>query len=126
MAIASSFIAIVDDDSSVLRALQRLLSTQSWHSKIFRSGSQFLTSLDSELPECLILDLHMPEMSGLEVQNILVSRGIDIPTIIITSNSDAAMRERCISAGAIAYLSKPVRREDLFAAIDTARAAGRD
>jgi FixJ family two-component response regulator len=125
MAIASPFVAIVDDESSVLKALQRLLSTRSWVSKIFRSGSQFLASLDNELPDCLILDLQMPEMSGLEVLKALVSRGIEIPTIIITSNSDPAMRERCMSDGAVAYLSKPVHREDLFKAIDAARAARR-
>lgn len=125
MAIASPFIAIVDDDSSMLKALQRLLSTRSWHSKIFLSGSQFFASLDAELPDCLILDLQMPEMGGLEVQEILVSRGIEIPTIIITSNTDAAMRERCMAAGAVAYLSKPLRREDLFNAIGAARAASR-
>jgi FixJ family two-component response regulator len=121
MAIAFPFIAIVDDDGSVLKALQRLLSTRSWHSIIFRSGSEFLAALDAELPDCLILDLQMPEMSGLEVQKILVSRGIEIPTIIITSNTDAVIREGCMAAGAIAYLSKPVRREDLFKAIDAAR-----
>lgn len=125
MAIASPFIAIVDDDGSVLKALQRLLSTRSWHSKIFRSGSELLASLDAELPDCLILDLQMPEISGQEVQKTLVSRGIEIPTIIITSNTDAAMRERCMAAGAVAYLSKPVRREDLFKAIDAARGARR-
>lgn len=126
MAIVSPFIAIVDDDSSVLKALQRLLSTRSWHSKVFCSGSQFLASLDNELPGCLILDLQMPEISGLEVQKALLSRGIEIPTIIITSNSDAAMRERCISAGAVAYLLKPVHREDLFNAIDAACSRGRN
>jgi FixJ family two-component response regulator len=123
MAIASQIIAIVDDDSSVLRALQRLLSARSWVTKVFLSGSQFLASLDAELPGCLILDLQMPEMSGLEVLKTLVSRGIEIPTIIITSNKDAAMRERCMAAGAVAYLLKPVRRQDLFNAINAARAA---
>lgn len=126
MAIAPPFIAIVDDDGSVLKALQRLLSTRSWDSKIFRSGFEFLASLDAESPDCLILDLQMPEMSGLEVQKTLVSRGIEIPTIIITSNSDPAMRERCLAAGAVAYLPKPVRREDLFKTILAARGARRN
>lgn len=78
------------------------------------------------MPDCLILDLQMPEMSGLEVQKTLVSRGIEIPTIIVTSNPDAALRERCMAAGAVAYLLKPVRREDLFNAIDAAWAASRN
>lgn len=125
MAIVSRVIAIVDDESSVLKALQRLLSARSWVSKTFISGSEFLASLDAELPDCLILDLQMPEMSGLEVQETLLSRGIKIPTIIITSNADAAMRARCIAAGAIAFLSKPVHRQDLFNAVDAARATSR-
>lgn len=121
MTTANRFIAVVDDDSSILKALERLLSTRSLVTKTFRSGGLFLDSLNDELPDCLILDLHMPEMSGLEVQQTLASRGIEIPTIIITSNVDAAMRERCIDAGAVAYLPKPVRRAELFTAIDAAR-----
>jgi FixJ family two-component response regulator len=115
-------IAVVDDDSSLLRAIERLLSTRSWVTKTFRSGQQFLASLTDERPDCLILDLHMPEMNGLEVQETLISKGIDIPTIIVTSNMDAAVRERCLTAGAIAYLPKPVHRAELFAAIDAALA----
>jgi FixJ family two-component response regulator len=72
------------------------------------------------MPDFLILDLHMPEMNGLEVQQTLASRGIAIPTIIITSNTDEAMRERCMVAGAVAYLPKPVGRAELFTAIDGA------
>jgi FixJ family two-component response regulator len=103
-------IAVVDDDTSLLTAIERLLSTRSWVTKTFQSGQQFLASLTDGLPDCLILDLHMPEMNGLEVQQTLISKGIDIPTIIVTSNMDAAVRERCLTAGAIAYLPKPVRR----------------
>jgi FixJ family two-component response regulator len=126
MVATSRFIAVVDDDTSILKALERLLSARSWVTKTYRSGRQFLSSLNDELPGCLILDLHMPEMSGLEVQETLINRGIEIPTIIITSNTDAAMRERCMVAGAVAYLPKPVRRADLFAAIDAASAGGSD
>ena len=121
MAKHGRFIAIVDDDASLLKALERLLSTRSWATRIFRSGRQFLASLDNEIPDCLILDLHMPEMSGLEIQETLVNRGIKIPTIILTSNTDAAMRDRCMSAGAISYLPKPVKRADIFAAVDSVR-----
>jgi FixJ family two-component response regulator len=115
-------IAVVDDNSSLLTAIERLLSTRSWVTKTFQSGQQFLASLTDGLPDCLILDLHMPEMNGLEVQQMLISKGIDIPTIIVTSNMDAAVRERCLTAGAIAYLPKPVRPVQLFAAIEAALA----
>ena len=119
MAKTSRIIAVVDDDTSLLKALERLLSTQ-WTTKTFQSAKEFLASLPDGLPDCLIADLHMPEMSGLELQKLLTSEGIKIPTIIITANTDAGTRERCISAGAAAYLQKPVRRAELFAAIDAA------
>jgi FixJ family two-component response regulator len=116
-------IAIVDDDPSILKALAVLLSSRSLQAKTFQSGRQFLASLADELPSCLILDLQMPEMTGLEVQQDLARRGLKIPTIIVTAHDAAEMRVRCKSAGAIAYLSKPVRDELLFAAIDGATAA---
>lgn len=116
----SRIVAVVDDDTSLLRALERLLSTQQWTTKTFQSASEFLASLPNGLPDCLIADLHMPGMSGLELQQTLTSRGIKIPTIIITSNTDPAARQRCISAGAAAYLQKPLRRAELFAVIDAA------
>lgn len=120
----SRFIAVVDDDTSLLTAIERLLSTRSWATKTFRSGQQFLASLTDGIPDCLILDLQMPGMSGLEVRQALICQNVKIPTIIITSNSDPAMRERCMSAGAAAYLLKPVRRAELFSAIDAAAGVG--
>jgi FixJ family two-component response regulator len=118
----SRIVAVVDDDSSLLKALERLLSTQPWITKTFQSAKDFLASLPDGPPDCLIADLHMPEMSGLELQQTLTSRGIKIPTIIITSNTDPAARQRCMSAGAVAYLQKPVHRAELFAMIDAASA----
>lgn len=124
MANTSRIIAVVDDDFSLLTALERLLNTRSWAAKTFQSGQQFLASLTDRLPDCLILDLQMPGMSGLEVQQTLAGKDIRIPTIILTSNGDAAMRERCMSAGAVAYLLKPVGRAELFSAIEAAAAGG--
>jgi FixJ family two-component response regulator len=119
-------IAIVDDDPSILNALELLLSSRSLEAKTFQSGWQFLASLENELPSCVILDLQMPGMTGLEVQQDLARRGLNIPTIIVTAHDGAEMRARCESAGAIAYLSKPVRDDLLFAAIDgVTQAAGR-
>jgi FixJ family two-component response regulator len=124
MAKTSRIVAVVDDDTSLLKALERLLSTQPWVTKTFQSAKGFLASLPDGLPDCLIADLHMPGMTGLELQQILTSDGIKIPTIIITSNTDPAARERCMSAGASAYLQKPLRRAELFAAIDAASSSG--
>ena len=111
-------IAIVDDDPSVLKALARLLATHSFVTKTYLSAPQFLASLPDGLPDCLIADLQMPEMNGLQLQHDLARRGLQIPTIIITAHNEASVRERCKSAGAIAYLAKPVSDTTLFAAID--------
>jgi FixJ family two-component response regulator len=113
-------IAIVDDDPSVLKAMARLLGAHSFATKTYISAPQFLASLREGRPDCLITDLQMPEMTGLELQLNLAHRGVQIPTIIITAHDEAGMRERCKSAGAIAYLSKPVNNTALFAAIDAA------
>jgi FixJ family two-component response regulator len=113
-------VAIIDDDPAVLKALARLLRTRAFTAMTFQSGQQFLASLPKPLPDCLILDLQMPGMSGLEIQQDLARRGIRIPTIIITAHDEAGIRERCRSAGAIAYLAKPVPEAALFAAIEAA------
>jgi FixJ family two-component response regulator len=117
---ASPRIAIVDDDPSVLRALARLLRTRALTAKTFLSGQQFLASLQDEVPDCLILDLQMPEMTGLELHQDLERRGVEIPTIIITAHNEAETRERCVAAGTIAFLSKPINETSLFAAIELA------
>ena len=118
---SSSSIAIVDDDPAVLKALARLLGTRSFNTRTYLSGPQFLASLPEALPDCLIVDLQMPEMTGLELQQDLTRKGIHIPTIIITAHDEPGMRDRCKNAGAAAYLSKPVQDVLLFAAITAAK-----
>ncbi len=120
---AISVIAIVDDDPSVLKALARLLSTRSFTTRTFLSAPQFLAALSEGRPDCLIADLQMPGMTGLELQTELSRRQLHIPTIIITAHDEIGMRDRCTIAGAIAYLSKPVQDKSLFAAIETASGA---
>jgi len=113
----SGSVAIVDDDPAVLKALARLLSARSFVTRTYLSGPQFLFSLQDGVPDYLIVDLQMPEMNALELQHDLARRGIRIPTIIITAHDEIGMRERCKSAGAIAYLSKPVHDTELIMAI---------
>ena len=114
------WIAIVDDDASVLKALRRMLLVRGFQSKTFGSAQQFLTVLPDGLPECLIVDLQMPEMTGLELHHHLTRRGTQIPTIIITAHDDIRVRERAESSGVIDFLTKPLRNASLFAAIDKA------
>lgn len=123
----SPWIAIVDDDPSVLKALARFLTLRAIEVKTYESAHDFLASLPDELPECLIVDLQMPEMTGLELQHHLNRAGIRIPTIVITADRAAEMREQCRAAGAETYLLKPLEDITLLAAINDikARAARR-
>ena len=118
----SPWIAIVDDDPSVLKALARLLRTRAVEARTYTSAQAFLASLPDGLPECLIVDLQMPEMTGLELQRQLNREGIYIPTIVITAHNEIEMRELCTAAGAASYLLKPLQDNTLLAAINNVRA----
>lgn len=113
----TGFVAIVDDDSAVRKALARLLCASAIEARTFSSGREFLDSLPSGTPDCLIVDLQMPEMTGLELQLELARTGARLPTIIITAHNDAALRERCLAAGAAAYLLKPLDEGTLISTI---------
>jgi FixJ family two-component response regulator len=121
MAQDSPWIAIVDDDPSVLKALARLLKARGIEVRTYRSARDFLTSLPDGRPECLVVDLQMPEMTGLELQRHLIRTGIRIPTIVITAHNEGEMRELCKSMGASDFLSKPLQDTSLLAAIDKAK-----
>jgi FixJ family two-component response regulator len=121
MAQDSPWIAIVDDDPSVLKALARLLKVRGIEVRTYRSARDFLTSLPDGRPECLVVDLQMPEMTGLELQRHLIRTGIRIPTIVITAHNEGEMRELCKSMGASDFLSKPLQDTSLLAAIDKAK-----
>jgi len=120
----SASIAIVDDDPSVLRALGRLLRTCFSDTKTYCSAQEFIDSLPQSVPACLIVDLQMPEMTGLDLQNHLKRNGILIPTIIITAHNELATRKLCAAAGAHAYLLKPLQGPALIAAINAATDRG--
>jgi FixJ family two-component response regulator len=113
-------VSIVDDEKSVRDALARLLTAQSFHAKTFGSASAFIDSLGQARPDCLVVDFHMPEMTGLELQQYLKRAHIAIPTIIITAHDDAKIRQLCMAFGASAFLIKPLSNSVLIGAIKTA------
>jgi FixJ family two-component response regulator len=121
MADRSPSIAIVDDDPSVLKALARLLRARSFNVTTYQSAHEFLAVLPGNLPECLIVDWQMPNMNGLELLQDLRRAGIRVPAIIISAHGDTSVRQRYKSAGAIAFLSKPLQDSELLAAINRAR-----
>lgn len=103
-------VAIVDDDESVRRALRRLIFSFSYQPVGFASGEEFLASLVHTKPSCVLLDLHMPGLRGVGVLLRMRILGVTAPAIIITGLDETGMRERCIQAGAAAYLVKPLER----------------
>ena len=121
---ATYTVAIVDDDPSVRTALRRLLHAHGLETRVYASARDFLSSLSSGRPKCLLLDINMVEMSGLELQAELASIGARIPTIVTTAVRSEQLREQTLAAGAIDCLNKPVDSDALFGAIE--RAIGSD
>ena len=113
-------VAIVDDEESVRRALERLLRSAGFMVETFPSGAEFLLSLPEHPPACLVLDLHMPELSGLDVQLLIERERFNVPVIVITGHDTAEARARVIARGAKAYLRKPVDDKQLLSAINEA------
>ena len=101
-------VAVVDDEASVRKALRRLLAASDLDCALFASGRDFLDSLEGRCPDCVLLDLHMPGLTGLEVQRELSRGGMRVPAIIITGHDEPANRAQCLSAGAVAYVRKPL------------------
>jgi FixJ family two-component response regulator len=112
----TTVIGIVDDDASVLRALRRLLRGAGFAVKVFESAEEFLSLEHPETIQCLVLDVHMPGLSGFELQERLTAAQISIPVIFITANDDAPTRARA-QQGGVAYLPKPFDAQSLLAAI---------
>ena len=118
MSRTSLAIAVVDDEAPVRKALGRLLRAAGYGVATFGSGSEFLESLRASRPDCAILDLHLPGLSGLEVQQELSQQHISTPCIIITGKDEPGTSERALASGAAAYLRKPLDEAELLAAIN--------
>ena len=110
-------IAIIDDDESVCRAVRRLVRSLTMDAATFTSGQEFLDLLEampSFQPDCLILDVQMPGMNGLELKSRLAITGNTIPVIFITAHDEVGVREKTLAAGAVAFIRKPFNDELLI------------
>jgi len=116
----TKYVVLVDDDKAVRRAMARLIATFPYRVGTYPSGREFLDSLNAARPSCLIVDLQMQDMTGLELLHILVGKGLNIPTIVVTANDDPGMEHRCRLAGTVGFLVKPVLKDPLFKAIEAA------
>jgi FixJ family two-component response regulator len=113
-------ISIVDDDESVRDATEGLINSLGYPAATFASAEEFLNSDRVNDTTCLITDVQMPGLSGIELQRRLIAQGCTIPTIFVTAFPDERTRERALTAGAVGYLSKPFREESLIKCLDTA------
>jgi FixJ family two-component response regulator len=115
-----NIVVIVDDDEPLRDALESLLKAAGFNVGKFSSAEDFLASPDLERASCLILDVRLPGMSGIELQRKLRETGHTVPIVFVTAHGDATIRDLVIGAGAAGFLTKPVRREPLLEQVRSA------
>jgi FixJ family two-component response regulator len=108
---------VIDDDASLRESLSSLLRSIGLHVELFDSAAQFLKSKLPEVPSCLVLDVRLPGLSGLDFQAELLKNDVHVPIIFITGHGDIPMSVRAMKAGAIEFLTKPLREQDLLDAV---------
>jgi FixJ family two-component response regulator len=113
-------IAIVDDDPSVRTGLERLIRSAGWKAETFASAQEFLTRDSAEAPSCLVLDLQLPGLSGLDLQKRMAEAGLETPIVFLTGHGNIPASVQAMKAGAVEFLTKPFDEEDLLRAIQEA------
>jgi FixJ family two-component response regulator len=117
---SDSMVFVVDDDASIRDAVRSLLKSVGLRAEAFASTEKFLKATRPEIPSCLVLDVRLPGMSGLEFQEELAKTGIRIPIIFVTAHGDIPMTSRAMKAGAIEFLPKPFQKKELLDAVHQA------
>lgn len=117
---AKYVISIIDDDPSVREATQSLIRSLGYDAQVFASAEEYLQSDRVNDSSCLITDLHMPGMSGTDLQDRLIADGYEIPIIFVTAYYEDRVRDRVMDAGAFGFLRKPFNDESLIACLDRA------
>jgi RNA polymerase sigma factor (sigma-70 family) len=120
MAEAEPIVFVIDDDPSVRRAIRRLIGSVGLQVEVFGSAQEFLRRKRPDAPSCLVLDIRLPGMSGLDFQRELAVANVHIPIIFITAHGDIPMTVRAMKAGAVEFLTKPFHDQDLLDAIHAA------
>ena len=122
---ATPIVFVVDDDPSVREALESLIAQAGWRPQVFESAQDFLGFPRASVPSCLVLDVTMPGLNGLELQSLIAGDRIDMPIIFITGHADVPMTVKAMKAGAVEFLTKPVAEDVLIRAIGSAIASSR-
>lgn len=113
-------VSVVDDDASLRRSVRNLLTSMGFRVETFVSAEAFLESIHRDKTGCLVLDLRMEGMDGLELLRHLTVAGTPIPTVILTAHGDEELRDRALQGGAVAFLAKPFHADVLLDAVKTA------
>jgi len=119
-------VRVVDDDGSYARALSRLLTARGYQVTSYASGAELLAQLSSEPRGCVVMDLHMPGMDGLELQSELARRGVRLPVVFLTGAADIPSSVSAMRGGAVDFLEKRAPSEQLTAAVERALASDRE
>jgi FixJ family two-component response regulator len=117
MQAATPIVFVVDDDISVRESLELLLASEGWQPAMFASAQEFLQCPRAVVPSCLVLDISLPGLNGLELQKRIASERTDMPIIFITGHGDVPMTVQAMKAGAVEFLTKPFSDEALLSAI---------
>jgi FixJ family two-component response regulator len=117
---ADAVVFVVDDDAAVRRSLDNLIRSVGLRAETFASAQEFLSSKRPEVPGCLVLDVRLPGLSGLDLQKRMAEADMEIPIIFITGHGDIPMTVQAMKAGAVEFLTKPFREQDLLDAIQQA------
>lgn len=117
---SDSIVFVVDDDASIRDAVKSLLKSVGLRAEVFGSAEEFVAAARPQVPSCLVLDVRLPGISGLEFQQQLEKTGIRIPIIFVTAHGDIPMTSRAMKAGAIEFLPKPFQKKELLEAIHQA------
>jgi FixJ family two-component response regulator len=115
-----AIVYIIDDDAAMRRSLAYLLDSVGWQTRALASGSEFLDSYDGHVPGCLLLDVMMPLMGGMEVQKVLLERAIPLPVIFLSAHGDLPMAVQAMKHGALDFLEKPCKDHVLLEAVGRA------
>ena len=120
MSRSKAIVFVVDDDVSVREALEGLIKSAGWRVETFSSAQEFLSQAKADAPSCLVLDVRLPDLSGLDVQDLVGQMEHPIPIIFITGHGDIPMSVRAMKGGAVEFLTKPFLDQDLLAGIQEA------
>ena len=120
MTTPTAMVFVIDDDQSVRKSLRRLLDAANHKTEVFNSASEFLSRLPHQGPSCIIIDVRMPGLTGIDLQKIIIESGREEQLVFITAHGDIAMCAQAMKAGAVDFLSKPFKPKQLLESVERA------